>query len=311
MTVFHYPGGLRVGLRKEAVAAPLTSGRVLRESKCMLMVLMSGQQRFLLDDTAYLLSTYLADDPGPKAVFLQLKSGQRLQYTESVGTPLVKVSVSMDEDWMAQAGSLLEEPSAVGLHIEEVADLPWGMTNRVWRISADTEQIAHDLLETHEDFNAGLQSRNAMTLGLMARGVDLLRGAMRDLGALRDMAPADANSVKDPRLERLTHYIAAHLDAPDLSPETLASGCGLSLRSLQRLCRLHFNCSASGFLRQQRLEAAFTALSLGRVNVQQAAFIGGYSNPANFATAFKRLFGMSPKQVKVQRSESYKSKDVL
>lgn len=301
MTVFHYPGGLRVGLRKEAVAAPLMAGRRITESKRMLMVLMHGQQCFQLDGMNFLLSTYLPDDPGPKAVFLQLKAGQWLEYTQSVGAPLIKLSVTMGEDWLEQAGSLLEEPAGGGLHVEAVAGLPCGMVHQIWSISAEMAAIAQDIMKIDEDFHAGLQSRNAMTLGLMARGVDLLRAALRDLGTLRATQGEGLQSrLPDPRLERLTAHIAAHLDDPDLGPVALAQACGMSLRSLQRLCRTALDCSASAFIRRQRMEAAFTALSWRRINVQQAAYMAGYSNAANFSTAFKHLFGMTPKQAYAQ-----------
>lgn len=307
MTVFHYPGGLRVGLRKEQAAAPLASAplapaRRILESKRMLMIVMQGQQRFRLDGMPFLLSSYLPHDPGPKAVFLQLKAGQWLEYTESIGTPLIKLSVTMGEDWLEQAGSLFEEPNDTDLHIEAVADLPSSLFHHIWRISAEMAAIAQDIIQIDEDFHAGRQSRNAMTLGLMARGVDLLRAALRDLGTARAAQGAPSQSrLPDPRLERLTAYIAAHLEDPALGPVTLAQACGMSLRSLQRLCRTALDCNASTFIRRQRMEAAFTALSWRRLNVQQAAFMAGYSNAANFSTAFKRLFGLTPKQVYAQR----------
>lgn len=47
-------------------------------------------------------------------------------------------------------------------------------------------------------------------------------------------------------------------------------------------------------LRYMRLERARLALERGDVPIAEAAFLAGYASPANFATAFKRRFGLTP-----------------
>ena len=49
-------------------------------------------------------------------------------------------------------------------------------------------------------------------------------------------------------------------------------------------------------LRQRKLEAARDAMLREGATIAQAAFMAGYSSPANVATAFKRAFGVSPSQ---------------
>ena len=51
-------------------------------------------------------------------------------------------------------------------------------------------------------------------------------------------------------------------------------------------------------VRELRLQRARKAIERDDVSAAQAAYEAGYSNPANFSTAFKRLFGLSPSDVR-------------
>jgi AraC-like DNA-binding protein len=54
------------------------------------------------------------------------------------------------------------------------------------------------------------------------------------------------------------------------------------------------------YVRVRKLEQAREVLERDGVSVAQAAYIAGYASPANFATAFKRQFGTSPKNVRAR-----------
>ncbi|WP_086998655.1 helix-turn-helix domain-containing protein [Rhizobium sullae] len=46
-----------------------------------------------------------------------------------------------------------------------------------------------------------------------------------------------------------------------------------------------------------RLDNAHAAVTTGAMNIQEASALGGYNSPANFSTAFKRRFGITPRSV--------------
>ncbi len=301
MTVFHFPGNLRIGVRNEAVSGVEAPGQTIAEEKLSLFVLLNGHQRFRLGGREYLLSTVMRSDPGPKALLLRIGAGQWLEYLESTGQPLVKISISTGPDWLVAAGALVEEVMPGNTRVEEVAGIPAGLLSQMWAPDADMLATARDIVAIHQEGRSGLRSRSAMNLALMSRGIDLFRAALASLGTLRQDEVADTAAAGDPRLATLAGYIASHLDDPGLGPEELARACGLGLRSLQRLLRRSLDCSPREFIRAQRMEAAFVALCRGRVNVQQAAFMAGYSSAANFSTAFKRAFGVTPGQAQEQR----------
>jgi AraC-like DNA-binding protein len=97
------------------------------------------------------------------------------------------------------------------------------------------------------------------------------------------------------RLSRAKELIAANLTEP-LSVEMIARESGISASGLQRLFRMSEGHSVFEYVRLRRLDSAFAALQSGETSVQDASAIAGYSNPANFATAFRRQFGVTPRQ---------------
>lgn len=96
------------------------------------------------------------------------------------------------------------------------------------------------------------------------------------------------------RLQRARDLIEAGLSHP-LSVEAIAREAGVSTTGLQRLFRLAEGRSVFEHVRIARLERARAALQTGATSVQEASAIAGYASPANFATAFKRHFGLSPR----------------
>ncbi|VDC33465.1 helix-turn-helix transcriptional regulator [Pseudogemmobacter humi] len=289
MTVFHYPGNLRIGLRNEDAAGVSGSAMQIGEDRQMLFLLISGHQRFLVNDAEFVLSTLIPGQTGPQALLLRVAAGSRVEYLESQGRPLVKIGIITDPDWLDHAGEVDESEGPDIRPPARLPGLPRDVTHRAWTPGADMLAIAQDMVAVHRQGVLGAIPREAMSLSLMSRGVDLYLTALQAaVPPLRDGQPGH------PRIAALAGYIASHLDDPDLGPEDLARACGLGLRSLQRLCRRTMDCSPSEFIRAQRLEAAFAALRRGSVNVAQAAFMAGYSSAANFSTAFKREFGVTP-----------------
>jgi AraC-like DNA-binding protein len=101
------------------------------------------------------------------------------------------------------------------------------------------------------------------------------------------------------RLQRAKAYIEAHLAEP-LSVETIAREAGISASGLQRLFRVAESRSVFDYVRNARLQLAFSAISRGEASVQEASATAGYASAANFATAFRRRFGLVPTAVRPQ-----------
>lgn len=104
-----------------------------------------------------------------------------------------------------------------------------------------------------------------------------------------------ATDLQRMRLQSVKERMDADLAYP-WSIDELARSAGLSRRSFNQKFQMAHGASAIDYLRAQRLDAARALLIHQRLSVSEAAYRVGYAHPANFATAFRRRFGHSPKR---------------
>jgi AraC-like DNA-binding protein len=95
------------------------------------------------------------------------------------------------------------------------------------------------------------------------------------------------------RLQAVGDLIKSDLRHPWTIAE-LAGHAGLARRSFNAQFHRMYGVSASDFLRTSRLAYAREALLQQGLSVTEAAYAVGYTNPANFSTAFRRHFGYVP-----------------
>lgn len=82
-----------------------------------------------------------------------------------------------------------------------------------------------------------------------------------------------------------------------LSVAEIARAAGTSATGLQRLFRKLEGMSVMEYARRLRMNRALDALRSRSMNVQQASALAGFRSPANFATAFRKMFGFSPREI--------------
>ncbi len=131
-------------------------------------------------------------------------------------------------------------------------------------------------------------------MALTARGHDLL---LEFLTALANSASPSAGPITRALADRIhaaAEILKRRFEAPPALP-ALAREVGLSETTLKRGFRHVFGTTPFAYLRARRLEHAHALLAAGEVTVLEAAAIVGYSNPSNFAAAFRLQFGVNPK----------------
>ena len=148
----------------------------------------------------------------------------------------------------------------------------------------------------HHTINALAAERsptNALILGAMA--LDLLVLALDDADDVGVEPPIRMDTL---RVTWARAHIAASLHDPDLSPASVASAQGVSLRLLQRLFARQ-GLQIAECIAEQRLQRCRAALQdpaqAGRA-ITDIALAWGFNDPGHFAKAFRRRFGMSPSQ---------------
>jgi AraC-like DNA-binding protein len=110
---------------------------------------------------------------------------------------------------------------------------------------------------------------------------------------------SDARSIRAGNLARAKRVIRTRLADPDLSLSDIARDCGLSLRYLHDLFRDDGR-TAREYLQGERLKVARGMLErsiVGASTVTDVCLACGFSTPSQFSTAFKRTFGLSPREL--------------
>ena len=105
----------------------------------------------------------------------------------------------------------------------------------------------------------------------------------------------------DPVLPQVVAQVRDWLEsgeADHLSMSELASLVNMSQSTLQRRFRENYHITVFEYLRHCRLKRAMLALQKEGISIDQAAAIAGYTSPANFATAFRRQYGVCPRSLR-------------
>jgi AraC family transcriptional regulator, carnitine catabolism transcriptional activator len=160
------------------------------------------------------------------------------------------------------------------------------------------------------DGTAGFCAGGIAALDLMLELIGRLRGrALADevANALvhtpregeRKQRPAEVSGESAPSFQRqLITLLEQNLDFP-LSPRELAVSLGISLRTLERQCALHFGQTPARLYLKIRLQAARNLLFYEELSVKSISNACGFSYPSVFTRAFTQQFGQSPRRFRI------------
>jgi len=164
-----------------------------------------------------------------------------------------------------------------------------------WVPSAHAIALAEQLI-----LNADASVCPLLRLRQAARAFEILYEALaqRETPAVTEGAGLRLRDHE--RMVRLRDFLDAEIRQPHLQPltiEALGQRFGLSASALQRQFRRAFSCTVNEYRRNMRLLQARAELERGST-IAAAAERAGYGSAANFATAFRRQFGLSPRAVR-------------
>jgi AraC-like DNA-binding protein len=104
------------------------------------------------------------------------------------------------------------------------------------------------------------------------------------------------NELKDKKLaDKTCKYLIDNLNCK-LTLDYIASQVGSSRSQLAKVFKRITGTGVFEWLRNQRLLKAKTLLLHSSLTVQEIGFEVGYENQANFASAYKKQFSLSPRQ---------------
>lgn len=202
----------------------------------------------------------------------------RLRRTIRRGQRIQKINVSVSAAWIED---FLEHDDASNDALREFSATHLAVGS--WRPAPDTVQGARKLLQCLG--SEGLLNR--LSLEMLALGI------LRD--AFESIERPAATQPSDDRALQLRRYIAENLSA-ELNLNSIAAATGMSISTMQRVFKEAFGITVADHLRRARLGIAHRALVDEGLPIQQAAYLAGYSSAANFATAYRRVFGRAPSE---------------
>ena len=166
------------------------------------------------------------------------------------------------------------------------------------KITRQMRRVLHQILQcTHE----GLMKR----MYLESKAVELI---MLHFQQFQEQEASDysltAKNLNDiDKIYQAKEILLGNLENPPSLME-LARQVGLNDFKLKRGFRQVFGTSAFKYLHDYRLEKASQLLASGEMNVEQVGFKVGFDSRSYFALAFRKKFGLNPKQYFQHRQKS-------
>lgn len=233
-------------------------------------------------------SRHLELGPGAaqgEAVLVSLAEPDRFVREWRRGRSERKVTLTLRPEWLAAAG--IHDAAVQRFCRQHLAVAPW-------RPSARALALA-DQLTSPPPLAPGLQR-----LWLESRCLDIVVEALGSVAPQPLVSPVATQGL-DARNHRRLRALRDFLDsgaADGLTLSAIGRQVGMSAAYLQRHFPQVAGTSVIDYLRQRRLLRARDALERGEVDVAAAAHLAGYTSAANFATAFRRRFGITPRQAR-------------
>ncbi|WP_244619200.1 helix-turn-helix domain-containing protein [Rhizobium sp. 18055] len=226
----------------------------------------------------------------PSATLFYQQEQELFRRRATVGDRLRKLTIKIFPEWL-ESGDVFGDAGAHSLKLFTSTRL----AARSWRPSAQLVALATQAIKPPplEPYLKRLYMESR-ALGIIAEAFSLLVD--------RRPTPALATSLSASENKRLrrAEELLRNCDSPP-SLDELAVEAGVSVNTLQRLFHAAHGMTVFHYVRALKLGQARTALENDGVTIAQAAYLAGYTSPANFATAFKRLHGFSPREARSRR----------
>ncbi len=203
------------------------------------------------------------------------------------GDHMRKVIVTMSPEWISESGF-----EGIAGHEIVQAFCKTHLARFDWVASPALIAIAEQMLHPphNETYPEGLY--------LESRALDLVAEAFTALASEgRAVTRGQLSPVEQKRLQSIKD-VMARPDAEGLPLDRIARLCGVSVSKMQRLFRIAHDSTVSEYTRRTQLVRARQLLEREGIPVSEAAHAAGYTSAANFATAFKREFGLSPREAR-------------
>ncbi len=140
-----------------------------------------------------------------------------------------------------------------------------------------------------------------MTIRNLLRAKDVMRQFFSQPGISREnIIDVDMPGSDKPFLDKLTAVMAANLSNPDLNIDMLAREMGFSRTAFYLKVKRLTSTAPNDLVRNYRFKAAAEAIKASQESLSDIAERTGFGSYSYFSKAFKKHFGVSPKEYRTQ-----------
>jgi AraC family transcriptional regulator len=267
-----------------------------------------GWNGILIEQYQHLSSSFEVEFPAPSDHWLVLPLGQPVFVTQKSGDRLHESVIQKGDSILVPAGQpkywCRREGICCSLHIHlkpemirQTAEVSEMDTKRIGLVECfgkrdlKLHQIAMLLLAELE--SGGIMGQLYVESLTQVLAIHLLRNYANVTQPLR----SENRSLTHTQLKQAVDYIHSHLDQ-DLSLAELASIINISPTYFASLFKQSMGIAPHQYVIQQRVEQAKLMLSKTDLAIADIASRVGFSSQSHLTQQFKRLTGMTPKQVR-------------
>ena len=228
--------------------------------------------------------------------YVLVNSGQPYEFDTTQNGPLLNFTwffdpIELGNAWHAATTSedaLLDDPEGT-IHPPEFVACPWRIPPNVILLRENLYDSWHGNRMSHTSIGEALPIIIASVIDDQLKA----RGEMRRLSSKRDATRREIFV----RIKRTTDFVRESLGC-NLSLSTLAQVAQMSKYHFSHCFQEMLKVSPRQYVLQRRMAKAAELIKSGKFSVSQIARICGYKQLSVFSRAFKRTFGVSPKNLR-------------
>lgn len=157
--------------------------------------------------------------------------------------------------------------------------------------------LTHEMEKLIEDVFLYENSLFGRKMQVMAHSMQIFTLLLSSIKALSEKDELQGLHIDDyNRLLQIKDEIIQHIEQK-LNLEELASQFAISVSKLQRDFKALFNSSVYQFYTHAKMDEAYRRLKTGEFSVMEVGYDLGYSSLSKFSSMFKKVKGISPKEV--------------
>jgi len=270
------------------------TSRFALDGDCVkVLIKLQGEARLRIDHKELALAVPSGGEGAARAAAVTLRESALYERRCRAASHERMLVLSLSAAWLRRAGL---EHLGEGVHLSVAC----------WTLSPRAVYTAGQLLRgagPQPDLLHALR-REQQALELAIEALDQLQQHVQGCGTPRapepEHGPGTLRPLEYQRAVRLRDWLdSGAADAQSMDGIAQHMGCNAS--TLQSQFRQAFGKPIFEHLRESRLRRAAQAITAQGITMAQAAEMAGYRSQANFATAFRKLFGFAPRNLRAKR----------